>query len=283
VHETLVNDFEGITRVYALMNDAATALVPLGLALAIMPPRRPYLRTAGIVVFLIGAASTLFSFTRATYVGLMFAFLVTTILWMFRSSGARPVRRAIAVLCSLALCLLVVAGYRPLASSDGAISAASERATSTIQELQQRTGTVGYRYELEHQMLSILGGRWPVGLGFLHPDAHPVPGLPHDSIRNGDVGVLNSLMTMGALGTALLYAPLFGVLIAILRKRRDAERPGTAEEHEWFFYGVTMWIVLVLVTSISLVTLFSASGLALTALLLACAARLVDRGSTVDS
>jgi hypothetical protein len=76
---------------------------------------------------------------------------------------------------------------------------------------------------------------------------------------------------MGVLGTILMYLAPLAVLLAVFRHRRDA---GTGER-QWFFFGMFTWIVSLLVGSISLVTLFSVSGLALTSVLLACTVRLL--------
>jgi hypothetical protein len=125
-------------------------------------------------------------------------------------------------------------------------------------------------------MLDVLGSGWIDGLGFLHPASHPVPELPVGSIRNGDTGVMNSLMTMGAVGTVLLYFAPLAILIAVIRRWQALAEPGEQRDLEWFFFGATMWLIGVLVTSISLTTLFSVSGLAMSAAVIGCAARLLD-------
>jgi hypothetical protein len=58
----------------------------------------------------------------------------------------------------------------------------------------------------------------------LHPDVRPVSPLPDGSIRNGDVGVLNAVMTMGVIGAALIYAPLVALFAAT-----------------WILYAVMTW------------------------------------------
>jgi hypothetical protein len=123
-------------------------------------------------------------------------------------------------------------------------------------------------------MFAILDNRWPIGLGFLHPDVRPVPSLPDGSIRNGDVGVLNALMTMGAVGAALIYLPLVIFFFALMHRRRDVGPD--ARRDQWFFFGAATWILYALLSSGSLVILFSVSGLVLTATLLACCSCLLD-------
>ena len=146
----------------------------------------------------------------------------------------------------------------------------------TLTEFQHQTGNVGYRYALDQKMLDVLGSNWIGGLGFLHPASHPVAGLPVGSIRNTDTGVMNSLMTMGAVGTVLLYLVPVAILIAVIRRWQALTEPGEHGSLEWFFFGTTMWLIVVLVTSVSLVTLFSVSGLVMSATVIGCAARLLD-------
>ncbi len=52
------------------------------------------------------------------------------------------------------------------------------RASSGVSALVHSTGTVGYREQVDGAMLRVLGHKWPVGLGFLHPAARYVAGLP---------------------------------------------------------------------------------------------------------
>jgi uncharacterized membrane protein len=82
-------------------------------------------------------------------------------------------------------------------------------------------------------------------------------------------------MTMGVVGTVLIYLAPLAVLLAIFRHRRD-----TTGREQWFFFGMFTWIVALFVGSISLVTLFSLSGLALTSVLLACTVRLLAEHET---
>jgi hypothetical protein len=97
---------------------------------------------------------------------------------------------------------------------------------------------------------------------------------------------MNALMTMGAVGTALLYFAPVAILLAVLRRWYSFTDRDQRSNVEWFFFGATMWLILVLLTSISLVTLFSVSGLALSATVLACVARVLDEtwldGSVID-
>ena len=97
------------------------------------------------------------------------------------------------------------------------------RAESGIEEIQARSGTFGYRYNVQSKMLDVVGSRWPVGVGFWHPDDRFVSGLPSGSIRNGDVGVLNGITTIGAVGTLLLYLPVLGTILFLVAAQAHGE------------------------------------------------------------
>jgi hypothetical protein len=267
-----------------MMGDAVAPIIAFGLGLALMPPKKRFSRTAGIVLFIVGSIAMLYSLTRALYLGAAFALLVTVIVWLLGGGSRNAARRAIALFCTGLLVIVVIISYRSLTSPVS--GAASMRVSSVVTDLRQRNGTVEYRYQLDQKMLDVLGSRWIAGLGFLHPESHPVTGLPDGSIRNTDVGVMNSVMTMGVVGTALLYFAPVAILLAILRRWRALTDRDRARNVEWFFFGATMWLVLVLVTSITLVTLFSVSGLAMSAMVLACTAGFMeetgqDRASAV--
>ena len=277
VHTERSVTFEGTERVYSNMADVVTAVFPFAIGLALIPPRRP-LRLVGIGLATLAGVSVLFQFTRATYLALALALIVLSAIWVYANGAiSRPLRRASAALAAVVVLGLFLSGFGPLVASDALppqASAVSERATSSVDDLVDRTGTAGYRYALADEMVTLLGDRWPVGLGFWHPDVRPVSSLPAGSIRNADTGVLNAVMTMGIVGAALVYLPLIRFFFATMRRGRDL-RP-VARPDQWFFFGAATWILYVVASSATLVTLFRVSGLVLTATLLACTACLVD-------
>jgi hypothetical protein len=121
---------------------------------------------------------------------------------------------------------------------------------------------VAYRQNVSSLMLHVLGSQWVLGLGFLHPAVVYFPQLPNGSIRNNDLGLFNSLMTMGVVGTVLVYVP---VLIAL----GDVFPRGALDgERDWLRLGGMIWLISVIAGSLTLVTLFSPNGLVLTAVLL---------------
>jgi hypothetical protein len=283
VHTTLINTVGDTERLYAFMADAVTAAVPLGLGLALIPRRRT-IRLLGVALALLATTSVLFQFTRATYLGLVLALTIVGALWLnANTSISQALRRTVAICAALVVVAIFVSDSRPLTGSlvwPSGASAVSERWTSTFEDLVDRTGTVGYREQLTDQMLHVLGSNWPVGLGFWHPDARPVPSLPNDSIRNGDVGVLNAIMTMGAVGAALLYVPLLVLFLMMMRTRRWSHP--RVRRHHWFFFGASTWMLYVVVSSASLVTLFGVPGLMLTSTIMASGIWLIDQELTQE-
>lgn len=277
VHPILTNEYLGLPRIYAYMTEATVLALPLGAGLALLATR-PAVRLAGAAMFALSAAGVLLQFGRMLYysaaLGLFFAVAAWTMRPTVRST---PLRRTVAGLAALIVVVVSFSvasgGIRAEPSEDSAVSAVSQRAVSGFEEIAAGTGTVRYREGVTARMQDRLAGHWAEGLGFLHPAVRPVTNLPSDSIRNSDVGVFNSLMTMGLVGTVLLYVPLVAVAWALLRA---GWRRGMPPSSDWLAFGVTAWIAGVLAGSISLATLFSVPGLVLTACVLGAALRLLS-------
>jgi hypothetical protein len=156
-------------------------------------------------------------------------------------------------------------------SSDGAVGAVVNRATSSLSDVQTRGANVGYRLDVADRMAQVLGSEWPIGLGFWHPTYKYVPDLPDGSIRNSDLGVSNSLMTMGVIGTILLYLPLLYAIVALQRAR--TRRKGSSADG-WLIYGIAAWLLIAVAASATLSTLFTVNGLVLAAFVLTLGLRL---------
>jgi len=280
VHPVLTTDYEGLVRIYAYMTETAIFAVPVGVGLALLATR-PGVRLAGAALFGIAAAGVLAQFGRMLYYSLALGLMAALFVWAIRPSvRAIAVRKAAAVLAPIfavgIAIALVTGGIKVDSNPSSAAAAVSQRAFSGLEEIAEGSGTVSYRENITGQMQEILGDNWAQGLGFLHPAARPQPQLPDGSIRNNDVGIFNSLMTMGLIGTVLLYAPLLAVLWALVRRSWQ----GRVFAVEWLAFASVAWIVAVLVGSITLVTLFSVPGLALAGCIVACALRLLDSGPT---
>jgi hypothetical protein len=73
------------------------------------------------------------------------------------------------------------------------------------------------------------------------------------------------VMTIGVVGALLIYLPLVASLVHCMRRSSRAIR----DRFSWMNYGAQIWILAALGSSITLVSLFSPSGLVLTAVILA--------------
>jgi O-Antigen ligase len=256
-----------VTRIYTPMSDLVVVTFTLSLAYALIEagPRR---RWATLLAMLTGLAAVL-ALTRALYIGMTIGLIAAVGIWILRSgvSGQRLRRRLALTVAGLGVITVIALGVFPQIES-GPVGTVGDRVGSSVTALTQNVSTetgntFTYRKRLSSEMLRYLGGRWALGLGFVPPSTRYVAGLPAGTIRNPDVGLLNGVMTMGVLGTILLYVPLF-LLLGMLFQR-SAERLGP-----WSFvwFGLVFWGVSVLVGSITLITLYSRTGLALTALIL---------------
>jgi len=130
---------------------------------------------ADAVLTLLSTVSVLLAFTRATYLGLTLALLVVSGLWIRIPSPASVAlkRFSLAGLAAV-LALIITGGVHSLVKSGAPAQAVASRATATVADLQSGQGTVQYRYDLTKRMRRVLGSHWVEGLGFLHPDDHPV-------------------------------------------------------------------------------------------------------------
>jgi hypothetical protein len=268
VHPALVTETAGLTRLYASMNYLViTVLIFAGALLLSKAARRRRWVIGGIVVPLVFAA--VLQLFRANYVAMVVALAVGTWIFMIRYGSVTAVlfRSVMVVMVAIAAIAITGIAASPSGSNVGG-DPIVQRVAEGVRNVSHSTGTLGYRERLDEEMLHVLGTRWPVGLGFLHPAAHYVTALPEGAIRNTDTGVFNILMTMGLVGVLLLYAPLaygFHELLRISGSPHDR----ALQVPPWLVYGGAAWIAWAVAGSASLVLLFSSYGLVLTALALA--------------
>jgi hypothetical protein len=240
-----------------------TAGVAVSVA-ACMVARGPRLRTFSLGVAVLLTTSTVVQLTRARWIGLLVGILLVSA-WLMINGGSRvsgTVRRRLGIgLAGLVFAGLVVVLAVPGIASGGTII---HRVLSVFTDLQKGGGTVAVRESVTKTLKGYLGEKWPAGLGFVPPSAHYYQGLPHGSIRDSDVGVLNAIVTMGIVGAVLVYLPVVSMLAYSLRRTSR----GSSGPYGWLRYGGAIWIISTLVSSITLVTLFSPSGLVLSGLFL---------------
>jgi hypothetical protein len=268
LHSGLLTNVDGTTRVYSAMTMLVRAAFPLSLGALIVGPT-PRVRRWAIAPTVLFGISMVLQLTRAAYFGAAAGFLVAGAIWWFRRSSERNVARKQLILVPILLAFLIGATSAVSAGERDLISKVATRAFAGYSDVSNTSGTVAVRTHVANEMLSVLGGQWPVGLGFQHPGAHPYPSLPNGSIRDSDLGVLNAVMLMGVVGAILVYLPLVVVLRALTR-RSEGSRAGPGVE--WLRLGATIWIIAVAASSITLIELFSFGGLELSATMLALAA-----------
>lgn len=253
----------GLTRLYTPMTDLVGAGLALSVA-AVLMSRQRIVRLVATPIALLLAVSVVVQLTRARWIGLVAGFLIVS-LWVAIKEETRiaaVLRRRLALVACVLIGLCLVVGF----AAPGLVSGGTvvDRLASLITDLQTGGGTVAVRESVTKMMTALLGGQWPFGLGFVPPSTHYFPGLPDGSIRDSDLGVLNAVMTMGVIGAALIYFPVVLALIDCLRRSPARQ----TARYNWLRYGGAVWIVAALVSSVTLVTLFSTSGLALTAVVL---------------
>jgi hypothetical protein len=269
IHPIQADSESGLTRVYSLMPDLANTCLIFGVAFFLSRSARGRRWTTGSLTLLLLLASIL-QLTRATYFSLAVALLAGTYVYVahYASGATLLVRGVVAILVVLTFALSLSGMTGGSTAGGSAVRTVVSRVQTGFSDLSQSTGTVGYREQVDQEMLHVLGPRWPIGLGFLHPFARYIALLPSGTIRNPDTGVFNILMTMGVAGLLLLYAPLVYALRRLLRSSSSSLHLGPVLP-QWVVCGGVAWIAWVIAGSPTLVELFSVSGLVLTALVLA--------------
>jgi hypothetical protein len=257
LHPTGTADVSGLTRIYAPVQDLYSAVVPMSIAAALLASSRRLRLFAGIV-----ASANLLALglelTRANYLGFAVGLIVAMIFYMRGPRARLALRRLIAVTGAIALLITGTVIAAPHSGVGHAISSTSSRIASigSATGSNPETSTLAERSSEASLLEQRLGNHGLLGLGFVSPRDVWDPSLPQGSIRNSDVGLLNVTMTMGIIGTVLYYLPLVGIAVAlILRSAR-----GLDEDLRWLALGTLAVCVGMLVTSITLVTLFSPTG-----------------------
>ena len=280
VHTTRTLISGDLVRVYALSNDLVGAALPLAVGAALLGNGARF-RLIGAGLAAITGVEVALQLTRARYIGVLAGLALAVFIWLLmRDEAARLGRRQVAKFAVTGTLLLVaVFAYQPTTVARSAVNNVTQRFTSVFAEATSDAGvknTVAYRVRLSRRMRQALGSSWPAGLGFVSPEVVYDPNLPRGSIRNSDVGVFNSLLTMGIIGTLLVYIPVLTAVIGLAWRRLAR----LSDEHDaWLEFGVFAWCVFALVSSGSLVVLFSASGLLITSLMLGLGASAMVRGS----
>lgn len=252
---------EGLTRVYSDMTDLVVAGLAVSVAASLVA-RQPIMRMAAPPVALLLTISLVVQLTRARWIGFIAGFLLVSVWLMVYGDVdlSAALRKRLVVVVSV----IFVAGVAAFLTVPGILSEGPfiERVLSIFSNIENGSGSVATREMVTRTMTAYLSGEWPVGLGFLSASVHYFQGLPNGSIEDPDLGILNAIMTIGVIGAALIYMPVVIILTKCLR------RSPTQTQYAWLRYGGAMWIAATLISSVTLVTLFRTSGLALVAVFL---------------
>lgn len=273
----------GLSRVYSPMSYLVnTCLIFTGALLLSRQRQGRRWRLGGLALLLILTASL--QLGRANYFALAAAFVAGTAVYLMRyGSPTAVVIRGAMVILVLSLVVIAFTGV-----TGGSVTTAPvihdvvSRINLGLSNLSQSSGTIGYRERIDNEMLQVLGGAWPVGLGFLYPAAHYVVGVPFGAIRNTDTGVLNILMTLGIVGVLLIYAPLVYGIRELMRAGKRLGR-GVERLPQWIIYGSVAWIVWIVAGSPTLVVLFSIPGVVVVAVGLGLIGQVITTPSMLAS
>jgi hypothetical protein len=273
LHPETTNSVGGVTRIYSPEIALFSAVACVALAGALTHPR-PRARQLCAVIAAVNLAAVLLSFTRAEYLSIGAALIVGSCLWLRGSGGLKAVRRLLTGVAALAVLLTLVITVFPHGSAARSLSSTLDRATSigSTATSDQQTSTVAVRRSELALLEQRLGGSYVLGLGFLDPRDEFYPSLPFGTIRNTDVGLFNVVMTEGVVGTVIYYLPLLLALGGLVYRSRV-----TSEPDGWLDYGLFIALGAILGSSITLVTMFSSTGIVVVAVLVALAvARVLD-------
>ncbi len=263
VHAQTVEQSLGITRLYTEMTDLVSAGVAFSIAALVLATRGNQRRIAPITVLL--TASLVLQLTRARWIATITSVVLVSVwLGLQAERGVAGVLRR-RLLMFVGVVVGIVAAILLVAPTLIATGPFVQRIVSIFTDLSSSAGTVGVRRQVASEMISLLGTHWPLGLGLTPPSVRFYPQFPSGSIRDPDVGVLNAVMTIGVVGTLLIYLPLVATLVHCMRRSRRAIR----DRFSWMNYGGQIWILGTIGSSVTLVTLFSPSGLVLSAVVLA--------------
>jgi hypothetical protein len=243
------------------MTDGVALVLALSIGVALV--ERGRLQLYALLTAVVTGTAVALSLTRAEYFGLAGGVVVGLI--VISATGPRGVKarigwRVVGTVTVALVAVTLVVVTAPQVGQSGAVHDIANRVSTGVAGLTGgSTSTLSYRTSLDQTMLGILGNKWPVGLGFLPPSFAYFPQLPQGSIVNSDVGVVNGLMVIGAIGTVLLYLPLMVFVGWIVRGLARAG-PDLGLR-----LGLAIWGITTLAASITLYTLFSTGGLVIVA------------------
>lgn len=276
VHTTNTAQVSGLSRIYSGADDLVLVSVPFGLGRLLLGDQGGG-RVLAAVVLVLSLAAVMLELTRARYVGLVVGIMLCVIVWfMIRDSAAELGRRKIYELFGVVGCVVVLLVlYQPSAASSSAVDGVAQRVFSTFTDFSSanlQQSTISVRQRESSELFGVLGASWVFGLGFLDPSYHYVVAAPVGSIRNPDVGYLNVVMTMGVVGGVIEYLPFIGLIVALVVYRLRRHRAAIG----WRAFSSAASLATVVISSTTLVVMFSPTGVVICAVVLAIAAITCD-------
>jgi hypothetical protein len=138
---------------------------------------------------------------------------------------------------------------------DGVVARATSGITEATADSTLDSALVARTIE-RTDLKAYLGGDWTFGKGLLDPSYFYVAEVPGGSIQNPDVGYLSAVMTIGVVGTIVVYSAfVFGVLrLAVLRVR------GRAAAWNWLAFGTFSWLLMAVGASVTLAVMIDPIG-----------------------
>ena len=269
-----------IVRTYADSADSLALLaLPFGVGAALLATPR-WARLTGVLVSALCIAALAAALTRAFYVGAIVALAAPTVIWIFWSGSDHglKLRVGLSVGIAAAACALLIWINPPfLASSTFSVAASRlESIPAALVSKNVDASTVAYRESETSILEGYLGSSWPVGLGFLDPRDRYFADLPTwdgGSIRDTDVGVLNTVMMMGVIGAILQSIPILMLGWLLIRRRRESRANSSSE---WLAFGGVGALAALTATGVTLVIFFEPTTVVLCALLVAICAVTLD-------
>jgi hypothetical protein len=214
VHSQTIRTSEsGLPRVYSEGSQLVNIGVVVALALSLFGGRSR-LRALGLLALPVTLSGVVMQMSRGNMLALSIGAAIVFGVWALRRR--RHPGDAISPASVIVAALVIgVVGWG-LTFVVSVLGIASGRLETAVNEVVTGTGNFGYRVNLLQAMGVVLSGHWFAGLGFLHPSVRYVNGLPNGSIINSDLGATAVVMTMGAIGAAMLaFLCVAGILSLI--------------------------------------------------------------------
>ena len=282
VHSDLTGSTGGLTRFYTPSHDLVTACFPILLWSTVFG--RPWRRVVTIPLLLLLGSAIALQLGRANYMAVVLGFAASVVLvGLVRLPASRRYPRTGMVDIGGASLLIAAAlAGVGLAAGQGAFSsriggAVASRFGSLFSSGIGSDRNWSVRVKVAANIRRLLGGDWPWGLGFVHPKFNRFPILPASDLRNPDVGVLGTIAVMGAVGAVLQYLVVVGACVSVFRHCLPGERSSEALPVR---LGILSFLIGTLVSSVTLVVLYTPGGAAIVGFIVALALCLAYGGAS---